>query len=173
MKKDRLFFQALLVLAAGTTMACASTQKEPAGPEAAESDPEPWAAIAPKDDAAAKPAPSSEGEASEVATNEPEFRPGMTVTEATNAVPSSAERLNIEQERLAEPLMEPKLYEPCSLQGHHHFSVKVAVWDGKAVGLDVTTKPQDEKLATCLRQQIEGVEWEDKAKSLNTVEYSY
>lgn len=173
MKKDRLFIRALIVLAAGATIACAGTQKEPEGPETAESDPEPWAAIAPKEAPAAKPVDSSGSEPGEESTSEPEFRPGMTVTEATNAVPPSAERLNIEQERLAEPLMEPKLYEPCALQGHHHFSVRVAVWDGKAVGLDINTKPQDEKLATCLRRQIEAVEWEDKAKSLNTVEYSY
>src|SRR5690606_1453192 len=104
-------------------------------------------------------------------SGEPAFAPGMSVLDATNAVPASAQRLNIEQERLAEPLMQPELYEPCSLQGHHHFTLRVAVWDGKAVGLDVDTK--DPKLASCLRTQVEGVEWKDKAKSLNTVEYTY
>lgn len=105
--------------------------------------------------------------------DEPQFTPGMSVIEARNAVPDTVQRLNIEQEALAAPLMEPSLYEPCALQGHHHFKVRVAVWDGRAVGLDVTTQPRDEKLESCLRQQISDIEWKDKAKSINTVEYSY
>jgi hypothetical protein len=107
------------------------------------------------------------------APQEPHFTPGMSVVEATNAVPSTTQRLNIEQEALAEPLMDPKLYEPCALRGNQHFQLRVAVWDGRAVGLDVTTKPVDAKLEACLRQQIAGVEWKDKAKSINTVEYSF
>lgn len=110
---------------------------------------------------------------SESAASEPKFTPGMSVVEATNAVPTGGQRLDIEQEALAAPLMQSELYEPCGLQGHHHFKVKVAVWDGRAVGLDVTTQPNDTKLESCLRQQLSGVEWKDKAKSLNTVEYSY
>ncbi len=113
------------------------------------------------------------GEPTEAQAEEPSFTPGMSVVEATNAVPSSVERLNIEPERLAEPLMKPELYEPCGLASHKHFQLKVAVWDGRAVGLDVTTKPKDEKLEACLRQQIGQIVWEDKAKSLNTVEYSF
>lgn len=109
----------------------------------------------------------------EDAAAQPEFAPGMSVVDATNAVPAGGQRLDIEQEALAAPLMRPELYEPCELQGHHHFKVKVAVWDGRAVGLDVTTQPNDAKLESCLRQQLSGVEWKDKAKSLNTVEYSY
>jgi hypothetical protein len=104
---------------------------------------------------------------------EPQFTAGMSVNEATNAVPDSLQRVNIEQEALAAPLMEPELYEPCALQGHHHFKVRVAVWDGRAVGLDVSTQPNDQKLETCLKQQLSSVEWKDKAKSINTVEYSY
>jgi hypothetical protein len=109
----------------------------------------------------------------ESARSEPKFTPGMSVVDATNAVPVGGQRLDIEQEALAAPLMQPELYEPCGLQGHHHFKVKVAVWDGRAVGLDVTTQPNDTKLESCLRQQLSGVEWKDKAKSLNTVEYNY
>lgn len=127
-------------------------------------------------------ADSTEAEASEEASSlseldggeiSPQFTPGMSVVEATNAVPDSAQRLNIEQEALAAPLMDPGLYEPCALAGHHHFKVRVAVWDGRAVGLDVSTQPSDSKLESCLRQQLSNVEWKDKAKSINTVEYSY
>src|SRR5690606_1134880 len=110
---------------------------------------------------------------SQTPTQEPHFTPGMSVVEATNAVPSTTQRLNIEQEALAEPLMDPKLYEPCALRGNQHFQLRVAVWDGKAVGLDVATKPADPKLEACLKQQISSLEWKDKAKSINSVEYSF
>lgn len=104
---------------------------------------------------------------------EPAFEPGMSVQDAMNAVPSSADRLNIEQERLAEPLTEPELYEPCELAPSQHFTVQVAVWDGRAVGMDIETKPKNENVEQCLREQIGGIEWEDKVDSLNTVQYSY
>lgn len=169
-----------LLCGAWLCVGCAGGQTSP---DTAEAEPEPWQAVEQDPSDLAEPSAASDDSASSSQDTEtadasgdgvtPEFRPGMSVNEATNAVPPNVERLNIEQERLAEPLMDPKLYEPCSLQGHHHFTVKVAVWDGKAVGLDVSTKPNDEKLAACLRQQIQDVEWEDKAKSLNTVEYSY
>jgi hypothetical protein len=102
---------------------------------------------------------------------EPKFEPGMSVSQAINAVPPGIERVNIEEEELARPLGDMKLYEPCKLKPTHHFKVKVAVWNGRAVGIDIEAK--DQALAQCIRRQIEGLTWRDKAKSLNTVEYQY
>lgn len=163
-------YSALFVFIIG----CAGT-KQPA--ESQSSSPpaeEPWEAIEPEEStlSSKERADTPEG-ADEESVAAPDFRPGMSVAEATNAVPDSIERLNIEQEALAAPLMEPELYEPCGLEGHHHFTLRVAVWDGRAVGLDVSTQPNDQKLETCLRQQISEVEWKEKAKSINTVEYNY
>ncbi len=104
---------------------------------------------------------------------EPDFHPGMTVEEAIAAVPQSAQRVNIEQEALAAPLMRTELYEPCEVRGNQGFQLRVAVWHGRAVGVDVATKPENEKLAGCLREQVSSVTWPDKVKSLNTVEFSY
>jgi hypothetical protein len=103
---------------------------------------------------------------------EPAFSDNMSVDEAINAVPPDAERLNIEQERLAEPLQQPELYEPCKL-GSGHFRARVAVWNGRAVGVDVETQPKSPALAKCIDSQIRQVKWSDKVRSLNTVEYSY
>lgn len=147
--------------------ACGGSTKPPEEPAM-----EP-AAEEPVEEPAPPPEPVEEEPAPEPVAAEPEFRPGMSVLEATNAVPSSAERINLEQERLAAPLMKAELYEPCKLASHKHFQLHVAVWDGRAVGVDVTTKPKDPKLEECLRQQISTIEWEDKAKSLNAVEYSF
>jgi hypothetical protein len=100
----------------------------------------------------------------------PEFTPGMSVQEAINAVPAGTERLNVEQEALARPLMEASVYEPCKL-GNGHFKLRVAIWDGRAVGIDVAITPKNDKLAQCLKSQIGQLEWQDKVNSLNTVEY--
>ena len=153
-------------------LGCASSKTAGEGPEAAPAD-DPGSypleePAAPIDESPNEPADDHAAE-----SQEPHVTPGMSVLEATNAVPSTTQRLNIEQEALAEPLMDPKLYEPCALQARNHFKLRVAVWDGKAVGLDVTTNPADPKLEACLRQQISSVEWKDKAKSINTVEYSF
>jgi hypothetical protein len=96
----------------------------------------------------------------------------MSVNEAINAVPSSIERLNIEQEVLAEPLQQADVYEPCKL-GNGHFKARVAVWQGRAVGVDVETRPSNPNLAKCIDQQIRQIKWSEKVRSLNTVEYSY
>ncbi len=117
------------------------------------------------------PAPPPQSAKTEVA--DPEFRAGMSVNEAINAVPTGTERVNIDQETLEAPIVRPELYEPCKLTPSQHFKVRVAIWDGRAVGLDIETTPKSEKFATCLREQIESVRWQAKAKSLNTVEYAY
>ena len=137
-----------------------NTVEEPSGPPPAE-DPKPDAE--PKED---EPAPKP----AEVA--EPEFKEGGSVDDAIKAVPQGTPRLNIETEALSKPLMDGKLYEPCKL-GSGHFKVKVAVWNGKAVGIDLTTTPNNPKLGDCIKTQIRGVAWPDKVKSLNTVEYQF
>lgn len=104
---------------------------------------------------------------------DPEFREGMSVDEAIAVVPQSAQRVNIEQDALAAPLMKTELYEPCGLKGNQRFQLRVAVWNGRAVGLDVITQPKNEKLDQCLREQVASVTWPDKVRSLNTVEFSY
>lgn len=115
---------------------------------------------------------SSESDES-TASEQPNFTPGMSVAEAESAVPSTVQRVHIEEEALAEPLKAPEVYEPCKLKGHEHFSIRVAVWQGRAVGLDITTKPANAELQSCLRTQIERIEWKDKVESLNTVEFNY
>ncbi|HEX6765221.1 MAG TPA: hypothetical protein VF103_07075, partial [Polyangiaceae bacterium] len=68
---------------------------------------------------------------------DPEFKENGSVDDAIKAVPQGTPRLNIETEALSKPLMDMKLYEPCKI-GSAHFKVRVAVWNGKAVGIDLT-----------------------------------
>jgi len=102
----------------------------------------------------------------------PEFKQDGSVLEAINAVPQGTPRLNVEQEALALPLNKVEIYEPCK-PGSSHFKAKVAVWDGKAVGLDLTTTPKNQKFAACVAEKIRAITWPDKVKSLNIVEYSF
>jgi len=44
------------------------------------------------------------------------------------------------------------------------------VWNGEAVGVDVTTP--NKTLAACIDKRVRAVEWRHKVRSLNTVEYS-
>ncbi|HEX6276079.1 MAG TPA: hypothetical protein VFZ53_23725 [Polyangiaceae bacterium] len=103
---------------------------------------------------------------------EPEFKENGSVEEAIKAVPQGTPRLNVETEALSKPLMDGKVYEPCKL-GAAKFKVRVAVWNGKAVGIDLTTTPNNPKLAECLKGRIREITWDDKVKSLNTVEYQF
>jgi len=98
----------------------------------------------------------------------PNFPENASVAQAIAAVPKGTQRSNIDPETLGEPLNKPEVYEPCK-PGSQHFTIKVAVWDGKAVGIDVTTN--NKALAECVKKQIQAIEWRDKVKSLNTGEY--
>ncbi|HEX3597808.1 MAG TPA: hypothetical protein VHU80_22020, partial [Polyangiaceae bacterium] len=114
------------------------------------------------DDAPAKAESGSAGD--------PTFPPGASVDQATAAVPKGAARSNLDADRLAEPLQQESVYEPCKV-GTQHFKVRVAVWAGQAVGVDVTTP--NKKLAECVDKQIRALSWPDKIRSLNTVEFSF
>ena len=103
---------------------------------------------------------------------EPVFADNMSVDEAIRAVPPGAERRNIDQETLGKPLQDLSIYESCK-PGSARFKVRVAVWNGKAVGIDLTVTPKNEKLADCIKGKIREVTWEKKVKSLNTIEYQF
>jgi hypothetical protein len=99
----------------------------------------------------------------------PAFPENASVEQAMAAIPKGTTRANIDEETLGEPLQNEALYEPCKV-GTQHFKVRVAVWNGHAVGVDVTTP--NKTLASCIDKQIRSIEWRHKARSLNTVDYS-
>lgn len=114
--------------------------------------------------------PKGEGKG---ASSEPVFKEDMSVDDAINAVPQGTPRVNVDQEALGKPLMEESLYKPCKAGPAQHFKIRVGVWEGKAVGIDVTATPKNPKLEACIKQQIRTVTWKDKVKSLNTVDYAF
>jgi hypothetical protein len=117
-------------------------------------------------------APKSAAESAPQEEDDPEpvFTPDMSVDAAINAIPQSAQRVNVDQETMSKPL-EDAFYEPCK-PGAAHFTLRIAVWRGKAVAIDLTTTPKNPKLAECLKGRIHDLTWSAKVPSLNTVEYS-
>lgn len=101
---------------------------------------------------------------------EPSFGEDLSVDQAI-AVAADTERMNVDPDTLGQPLRDEKVYEPCKLKQSDHFSLRVAIWNGHAVGIDVTTTPENKTLATCVKSQMKGLSWKPRVKSLNTVEY--
>jgi hypothetical protein len=165
------------IFVATLATACGGGEPPAASPSATSSDPNEGAPIPTASDNEAKAAPSDTAKpasppSSDASVAPPNFKENGSVLEAINAVPQGTPRLNIEQEELGRPLGNVDLYEPCK-PGSAHFKAKVAVWDGKAVGIDLSTTPKNQKLADCLAARIRSLTWPDKVKSLNTVEYTF
>lgn len=162
-------------LALSSLVACGGSappaqEPDPAGAEVDSPDDVEQAAVGsdkPSDDASSESGPSEPAPA-----KEPEFKDGMSVNEAINAVPMDTPTTNLEPEVLAKPISDANLYEPCKV-GTAKFKLKVAVWDGRAVGVDATTTPKNDKLAECIKAAVRQVSWPDKVRSLNTVEYQF
>ncbi len=151
-----------------STSAAATEIEAPAAPKLAA---EAVAAPAPAPEPVAAP-PKEEPKPAKPPSVEPQFTDGMSVADAIKAVPQGAERANIDQETLSKPIQDFALYEPCK-PGTAHIKMKIAVWDGKAVGLDVTATPKNEKLVACIKDSLKKLTWQAHVKSLNTVEYSF
>lgn len=127
--------------------------------------------------------PASEGVAPEPAAvpsesggeaerKEPEFAAGMSVNEAIAAVPSHYDYVGIDQEVLAKPLLSMDTYKECKVSQGHRFKVRIAVWDGRVVGADVDAKG-NKKLAECIDGVVRKLEYKEKVKSINTVEFEF
>jgi len=157
---------ALFLAACGGSTPPPEAPSEPAGPVVPD---KPEVTPPPADDAESKvDAEPKRSPKEEVA--DPAFTPDMSVEEAIKAA-QSTERLNVDQETLSKPLEEQALYEPCK-PGTTHFKLRVAVWRGKAVAIDLSTTPKNPKFTECLKGRIRELTWPAKVPSLNTVEYS-
>jgi len=104
---------------------------------------------------------------------EPQFTEGMSVNDAINAVPQGLPRENLEDDVLTKPLLDMSVYAPCKLTAAQHFSIRFAVWEGKVVGADITTSPNNANLEKCLREVVSRVKWTDKVRSLNVSTVSF
>ncbi len=98
---------------------------------------------------------------------DPKFTDGMTVEQAIKAVPQGVERENLEEEVMNKPLLDPSIYAPCKLSPSQHFNLRFALWDGRVVGMDLTTTPKSAKVESCVRDIVTRATWRQKVRSLN------
>lgn len=110
--------------------------------------------------------PESSGE-----RKKPEFTEGMTVDEAIAAVPEDYEYIGLDQDVLAKPLVDIETYKECKVKPSDKFKVRIAVWDGKVVGANVTSP--NKALAKCIDEVVRKLEYKDRVEAINTVEYSF
>ena len=85
---------------------------------------------------------TEEAEQNSSEASSPQFEPGMSVEEASNEAPFAVNAVEVPIEKLEAPLMS-SLYTPCNIPGSQHYKVRVAVYQGKAVGIDVSTEPEN------------------------------
>lgn len=167
------------VVLAATAFACGGSSAPPESPAsefaAEETPPAPETGAAetasePPSDSGASPSEAPQGAAP--AEADPPFTENMSVREAVKVVPPGADRANLDPETLGKPLQSLDLYEPCK-PGTAKVKLAVAVWNGKAVGVDVTTTPKNDRLSDCIKGKIRELSWDKKVRSLNTVEYQF
>jgi hypothetical protein len=101
-----------------------------------------------------------------------DFPPHAGVEQAIAAVPQGAPRMNMSNDVLQKPLLELNRYDKCKVPRATKVTMTVAVYDGAAVGVDVTTKPKNGKIEECLDGVVRGMSW-DKVPSLNQVTVNF
>jgi hypothetical protein len=175
MKAENLVSIALLLCACGGGSGSSPPAEAPPAPKepAAVDMPEPAPTAAAPAAPAATPAnaPASAPPATPD-TPKVEFPPHASVEQAVKAVPQGAPRLNMSNDVLQKPLLELSRYDKCKVPRTTKVTMTVAVYDGAAVGVDVTTKPKNGKLEACLDGVVRGMTW-DKVASLNQVTVNF
>jgi len=101
-----------------------------------------------------------------------EFPPHATVDQATRAIPQGMSRINMADDALRAPLLDLKHYDKCKIPRSTKITMTVAVYDGAAVGADISSKPKNAKIEECVDEVVRGLTW-NKVPSLNTVNVNF
>jgi hypothetical protein len=101
-----------------------------------------------------------------------EFPPNATVDQAIKAVPQGQPRMNMADDALRAPLLDLKRYDKCKIPRSTKITMTVAVYDGAAVGADITSKPKSPKIEECVSEVVRSMTW-PKVPSLNTVNVNF
>jgi hypothetical protein len=101
-----------------------------------------------------------------------DFPPHATVEQAIKAIPQGQPRMNMADDALRAPLLDLKRYDKCKVPRSTKVTMNVAVYDGAAVGADISSKPKNAKIEECVDEIVRGMTW-SKVPSLNTVNASF
>lgn len=80
--------------------------------------------------------------------------------------------MNMADDALRAPLLDLKRYDSCKVPRSTKVTMTVAVYDGAAVGADISSKPKSPKIEECVDGVVRGMSW-PKVTSLNTVNVSF
>jgi len=80
--------------------------------------------------------------------------------------------MNMADDALRAPLLDLKRYDKCKVPRSTKVTMTVAVYDGAAVGADITSKPKNAKIEECVNEVVRSMTWA-KVPSLNTVNVSF
>jgi cytoskeletal protein RodZ len=101
-----------------------------------------------------------------------DFPPNATVDQAIKAIPQGQPRMNMADDALRAPLLDLKRYDKCKIPRSTKVTMNVAVYDGAAVGADISSKPKNAKIEECVNEVVRGMSW-PKVPSLNTVNANF
>ncbi|HMJ50433.1 MAG TPA: hypothetical protein VK540_00095 [Polyangiaceae bacterium] len=101
-----------------------------------------------------------------------DFPPHATVDQAIKAIPQGTARTNMADDALRAPLLDLKRYDQCKVPRSTKVTMTVAIYDGAAVGADISSKPKNAKIEECVDGVVRGMTW-SKVPSLNTVNVSF
>jgi hypothetical protein len=101
-----------------------------------------------------------------------EFPPHATVDQAIKAIPQGQPRMNMADDALRAPLLDLQRYDKCKIPRSTKVTMNVAVYDGAAVGADISSRPKNAKIEECVDGVVRGMSW-SKVPSLNTVNASF
>ena len=90
----------------------------------------------------------------------------------STAGPHTGTGVELTNRELAAPLESGVFVAGCSAPSSMKVNLKVAVLDGKPVGVTVTTDPEDAEVARCIDSQVRGLSW-SKSPYMDAVHTTY
>jgi hypothetical protein len=78
--------------------------------------------------------------------------------------PGTVEAPDLTDAELAGPLRDGSFLDTCGVPGSTHVTVKVAIRNGRSVGISVYSTPPSQSIAGCIEQHVRGLQWPSNAK---------
>lgn len=88
-----------------------------------------------------------------------EPHPDVGVDAAIKLVPSQIPQGHLSKSSLESPLKDPTRYERCAIPSSTRVAIRVAVYDGQAIGVDVRSNPNTPALDFCVDRIVRQTTW--------------
>jgi hypothetical protein len=98
--------------------------------------------------------------------------PQAGVEAAIKAVPSTIPVGKMSKSALEAPLRDGGRFEHCRIPYGTHGEIAAVVYNGAALGVDVTTKPNDRALNFCIERAVRQITW-GRELAVNKVKVSF